>query len=154
MLFFSQEKFLLTKIPLDDRGYIDLIVLKFWLLSVPDKLLGFLLSSSPSPSQASRFSSSHTSSFSVFFSQAHNGSDGDGDGDGSGNRRGTHFLEKKIIFFITHWVFCLFFWFCTVLCWFFVWLNMKWIENLIGFWVFEDERLKNRRSRLTRETIG
>ena len=64
------------------------------------------------------------------------------------------FSWKKIIFFITHWVFCLFFWFCTVLCWFFVWLNMKWIENLIGFWVFEDERLKNRRSRLTRETIG
>ena len=63
MLFFSQEKFLLTKIPLDDRGYIDLIVLKFWLLNVPDKLLDFLLSSSPSPSQ--RFSSSQTSSFSV-----------------------------------------------------------------------------------------
>ena len=89
---------MLTKIPLDDRGYIDLIVLKFWLLNVPDKLLGFLLSSSPSPSQASRFSSSHTSSFSVFFSQADNGSDGDGDGDGSGNRRGTHFLEKKLFF--------------------------------------------------------
>ena len=72
--------------------------LKFFILNVPDNLLVFILSSSPSPSQASRFSSSHTSSFSVFFSQAHNGSDGDGDGDGSGNRRGTHFLEKKLFF--------------------------------------------------------
>ena len=40
MIIFNQEKFLLTKIPLDDRGYIDLMVLKFWLLNVQDKLLG------------------------------------------------------------------------------------------------------------------
>ena len=92
-MFFNQEKFLLTKIP---QMLYDLMVLKFWLLNVQDKLLGFfsLAQAHPHPLPLSS-PSFHLYILSI---SINNGSDGDGDGDDTGNRRGTHFLEKKLFF--------------------------------------------------------
>ena len=134
-MFFNQEKFLLTKIPLDDRGYIDLMVLKIWLLNVQDSfsVLSLKLTISLSFSFISSHFKTHFLSISI-----NNGSDGDD----TGNRRGTYFLEKKLFFssriefFVCFSSSVLYYVDC-------VWLNMKWTENLIGFWVFEDERSRN-----------
>ena len=70
------------------------MVLKFWLLNVQDKLLGFFSQAQAHPLPLSS-PSFHLYILSI---SINNGSDDDGDGDDTGNRRGTHFLEKKSFF--------------------------------------------------------